>query len=297
MLFSIVIPVFNGEKYLFEALQSVNSQTIHNYEVIVVDDGSTDRTRQIADSFAKSKDNVRVIHQENVGPFIARRIALKAAKGQYVVFLDADDCIHPLTLQNLANIIVESNADIVAFRYSRHVGFSISDSPSPLAPGLYVGDRFAEAKRHLCLGKFNEVWGKAIRLSCFDRETDYSAYAELMYGEDLLQLLPVFDNSRSLYSSDKVLYYYRPNDSANTAKYKSSQLFDIRKVNSCLLSYARHWGESFYRAACMGEIMQYIYILKMAASTFSYRSFIEAFSSVRMVMQEEGSIARSKKID
>ena len=88
------------------------------------------------------------------------------------------------------------------------------------------------------------MWGKAIRLSCFDCTADYSNYAGLMHGEDLLQLLPVFDSAHSLYSSDKVLYFYRPNDSASTARYKSSQLSDIRKVNARLLSFFDEMGES-----------------------------------------------------
>ena len=177
---------------------------------------------------------------------LARRTGLQAASGKYVVFLDADDSLRSTALQDIADAIHKYNVDIVSFRYSRQDNFLTSDSPSPLPVGIYNGERFEEAKLHLCKGRFNEMWGKAIRLSCFDCTADYSNYAGLMHGEDLLQLLPVFDSAHSLYSSDKVLYFYRPNDSASTARYKSSQLSDIRNVNARLLSFSMKWGKACY---------------------------------------------------
>lgn len=295
MLFSVIIPVFNGEKYLLNSLNSVASQTYSDYEIVIVDDGSTDKTGRIADSFADARDDTKVIHHKNVGPLLARRIGLQKSSGKYAVFLDADDCMHPFELQNVAEIIARSNADIVSFGYSRCPDFSTFDSPFPLTPGFYGGTHFAEVKKHLCLGRFNEIWCKVIKISCFDLSSDYSMYSDIKYGEDLLQLLPVFDNACSLYVSDKTLYYYRANDAANTAQYRISQLSDIRRVCDRLLYYAMRWGTPFYRAACIGEVMQYIYVLRIANSSLSYRFFTEAFYSIRENMQESECIARAAR--
>lgn len=294
MLFSIIIPAYNAEKYLPECLASVDAQIFRDYEVVIVDDGSTDETAYIADTYAESKKNVSVIHQENKGPLLARRAGLKKAHGQYVVFLDADDCLHPHTLQRVAETISDTGADIVSFRYCRNQGFNRSDTSSPLPAGLYSNEKFAEARKHLCSGRFNNMWGKAIKLNLFDDSEDYTIYSGLMHGEDLLQLLPVFDKTRSLCSLDDVLYFYRPNDTASTSTYKPSQLSDIRVVNRALLKYARKWGELCYQNACAGEALQYINLLKIAMQGAGYSGFIQVFRDVREAAQDEKCFSRWK---
>ena len=84
MLFSIIIPAFNAERYLHDSLKSIRMQTFTDYETIIVDDGSTDKTGEIADSFARETSRTHVIHQENEGPLLARRTGLQAASGKYV---------------------------------------------------------------------------------------------------------------------------------------------------------------------------------------------------------------------
>ena len=91
MIFTVVIPVFNAERFLPEALRSVENQAFHNYQVVLVDDGSTDGSGEICDAFARNRENVLVIHKNNEGPLMARYSALEVAQGEYTVFLDADD--------------------------------------------------------------------------------------------------------------------------------------------------------------------------------------------------------------
>lgn len=294
MLFSIIIPAYNAEKYLPECLESVDAQTFRDYEVVIVDDGSTDETAYIADTYAESKKNVSVIHQENKGLLLARRAGVKKVQGQYVVFLDADDCLHPNTLQRVAETISDTDADIVSFRFCRNQSFSRSDTPSPLPAGLYSDEKFAEVRKHLCSGRFNNMWDKAIKLNLFDGSKDYTIYSGLMHGEDLLQLLPVFDKARSLCSLDDVLYFYRPNDTASTSTYKPSQLSDIRIVNRALLKYARKWGESYYQNACAGEALQYINLFKIAMQGAKKSEFIQVFRDVREAAQDEKCFSRWK---
>ena len=113
MLFSIIIPAFNAERYLCDSLESVRMQTFTDYETIIVDDGSTDKTSEIADSFAGKNLQTHVIHQENKGLLLARRAGLQAASGKYVVFLDADDSLRSTALQDIAEVIHKYDVDIV----------------------------------------------------------------------------------------------------------------------------------------------------------------------------------------
>lgn len=292
MLFSIIIPAYNAKKYLPECLASVDAQTFKDYEVVIVDDGSTDETAYIADTYAESKKNVSVIHQENKGLLLARRAGVKKVQGQYVVFLDADDCLHPNALQRVAETISDTDADIVSFRFCRNQGFSRSDASSPLPAGLYSNEKFAEARKHLCSGRFNNMWDKAIRLSLFDVSADYTVYSGLMHGEDLMQLLPVFDKAHSLCSLNDVLYFYRPNDAASTSTYRPSQLSDIRIVNRVFLKYAKKWGDTYYRSACAGEALQYINLLKITMSGSKYSEFVQVFQDIREVALNEKFYSR-----
>lgn len=140
MLFSIIIPAFNAERYLHDSLKSIRMQTFTDYETIIVDDGSTDKTGEIADSFAGETSRTHVIHQENEGPLLARRTGLQAASGKYVVFLDADDSLRSTALQDIADAIHKYNVDIVSFRYSRQDNFLTSDSPSPCRSGYIMAN-------------------------------------------------------------------------------------------------------------------------------------------------------------
>ena len=114
-MISVVIPVYNVEKYLAECVDSVLNQTYTNYEIILVDDGATDSSGRMCDEYAQKDPRIRVIHQKNGGLSAARNTGLKAAKGEYVYFLDSDDYIEACTLEHLMARANEEHADVVFF--------------------------------------------------------------------------------------------------------------------------------------------------------------------------------------
>ena len=95
VLVSIVVPVYNVEKYLERCIQSILEQSYTNLQIILVDDGSTDESGHIADSWNKKDKRILVIHQFNAGLSAARNCGIKQAKGDYILFVDSDDWIHP----------------------------------------------------------------------------------------------------------------------------------------------------------------------------------------------------------
>ena len=242
MFFTVIVPTYNGEQYLGECLDSVAAQTCQDFELVVVDDGSIDGTGAIADAFAAKFGNVRVMHNPNEGPFLARRRGLRSAKGQYVVFLDSDDALAPQALERLAETICQTNADIVSYRFSLEAGFGSADDLAQLDAGLYKDTRYCEVKKAALSGRFNNLCGKAFRLSCIDFGEDYATYARLMLAEDLLQLLPIVDRSSSLARIDDVLYYYRPHDEDRPASYRHSSLDDSSRVAAAVLDWGDRWG-------------------------------------------------------
>ncbi|MCQ2562784.1 MAG: glycosyltransferase [Alphaproteobacteria bacterium] len=114
---SIIIPVYNVEKYLRRCLDSVLNQTFQNWTAICVDDGSPDNSGKIADEYAKKDKRFIVIHQKNGGLSVARNTAMKYVKTKYVMYLDSDDFIHPQTMEIVYNLAEQNNVDIVSFEY------------------------------------------------------------------------------------------------------------------------------------------------------------------------------------
>ncbi len=111
-LISIIIPVYNAEKYLTACLESVLAQTYSNFEVLVIIDGGTDKSQEIANGYEKKDGRVRVLWQQNAGVSAARNRGIKIARGEYVIFVDADDLIHPDMLQRLYDCMTQENSDI-----------------------------------------------------------------------------------------------------------------------------------------------------------------------------------------
>ncbi len=115
--FSIIIPVYNTELYLIECIESVLSQSFTDYEIICVNDGSTDRSLNILKEYENKCQCLRIITQQNQGLSVARNNAMKIAVGEYLLFLDSDDMLAPDALHNIVNAIKKSsrNVDVVAF--------------------------------------------------------------------------------------------------------------------------------------------------------------------------------------
>lgn len=113
MRVSIVVPVYNVEKYLRICLDSVRAQEFTDFEVILVDDGSKDSSPEICDEYTQKDKRFKVIHQKNGGLSRARNVGVRAATGDYVYFLDSDDCIHPLLLLKLTELAEKYHAVLV----------------------------------------------------------------------------------------------------------------------------------------------------------------------------------------
>lgn len=110
---TIIIPAYNVDRYIGRAIESLQRQTLNDFELLVVDDGSTDRTGNVADKCAERDIRIDVIHTENQGAPAARNLALDRARGEYVHFVDADDWVEPAMLENLVKIADEQQLDLL----------------------------------------------------------------------------------------------------------------------------------------------------------------------------------------
>lgn len=150
-LVSIIIPVYNCEKYIGKCLESVLGQTYKNVEIIVIDDGSTDQSLEVINRTVQAKSNVKVIHQENQGVSEARNRGIESAAGDYVTFLDGDDYLGESYIESLMKAAEQNNADLVICGY-RKVD-SEGTVLSKTVPGQYVPFK-------------HEEWAYRITASC-----------------------------------------------------------------------------------------------------------------------------------
>lgn len=262
--FSIVMPVYNVGAYLDESVGSVLAQTCPDYEVVMVDDGSTDGSGEKCDAYAAEHPNFRVIHQENRGLLMARRVGLRHVTGDYVVTLDSDDMLRADALALVSDAVDRWAPDVVTFEHSRSPSFK-SYGPAALGTvaGFYDGGRYDELKRVVCRGFHNNLWSKVFRRSIVDVDADYSAHQGMTHAEDLLQILPAIDQGESFAYLAEPLYFYRPNPSSATKSYKPRQLDDLGVALKALLGYAGKWGDGCLGLAHRSALLQCGYLLHM----------------------------------
>lgn len=219
MRFSIVAAVYNEELYLKAFLDAVLNQTYKDYEVIIVDDGSTDASGKICDEYKQryAEIDMKVIHQENAGVLRAKRNGLQEATGDYVVLLDSDDLPEYTLLESVAEALSDNNADVVVYRVNhldadgnKHLNENHSEVFGK-DKILYTGSE----KKVLC-GQlidntlWHAMWCKAVRRNIICADRGYEDATNVCNGEDLLQTMACFDAAESILCLNKALYNYRP---------------------------------------------------------------------------------------
>lgn len=235
--FSITIPVYNVGKYIRQCLDSVIEQTFIDFEVIILDDGSTDDSGNICDEYAQKDSRVKVIHDKNMGLLMARRRALQYVKGEYVLFLDSDDYWEKDLLENIYNVLTEEKGDMVFFRY-RAVdaeGKELYQQKKLLKDKELIRD----AGKFLCYKlatsfEYNSMVLKAIKREKIDIEADYSDVKDVSMGEDALQSAMIVSNIENMIYLDRPFYNYRVNISSISTKITEKHLQDYLKVRTVI---------------------------------------------------------------
>lgn len=265
MQFSIIIPAHNAESSLPETLSSIYGQTYGDYEIILINDGSADTTESVCKMFCGSHNNTHYVRQNNKGVYEARRTGVKISTGDYLVFVDADDCLRSDTLSILAREIDKYNPDVVCFSYTRNADYSNDPFIKPALPsGIYEDGNLAEVRKCLARGKLNSIWGKAIKRNCLIDDLSNTDTKRIDFAEDFLQMIPIVDSARSVLQISDALYYYNcQNGQSATHNYKEKQLSDLSIVTSSLVKIATHWGEETERLAWKTRTEQYLYLLSI----------------------------------
>ena len=219
---SVIVPVYNTEQYLNECIDSILKQSFRDFELILVDDGSTDQSGMICDAYGKNDPRVVVIHQKNAGAASARNRGLDAARGDYIAFIDSDDAINSSYLQKLYHAIMTNQADISICQWNKSYNNLYEDEKANGVDKVMSG-------REISIARFDQTgevsvapWSKLISRILLKN----LRFPEGKYCEDQAVIPYVlYSASRVALIRDKLYYYRIRSDSASNGSF-SARFFD-----------------------------------------------------------------------
>lgn len=243
---SIIVPVYKVEKYIKNCIDSLLSQTFHDFEILIIDDGSPDNSGRICDEFAKRDFRIKVFHKENAGVSNARNLGLDNAKGKWVIFIDSDDYI---TNDFLETIVEDEkkNADLMIYSYSNIKENGINVSNFSHKKYFYSEKDIGLAFRFSKLSEIGYPWCKVFKTSII-QANNIRFNQKLPISEDRLFTYQYLFYTKSIYFSNKIVYNYRSfsEGSLSTAKHNTELLIYRTKVlYNELLRLKKHHNLSF----------------------------------------------------
>ncbi len=248
IIISIIIPVYNVELWISKCITSILKQNFTSFELILVNDGSTDKSGDICDEFSKKDKRIRVFHRKNSGVSSSRNYGLKQAIGQYVTFIDADDEIHPNTIKENINILLNNNSiDILQFPYYRvekngkiikHASENpiIYSSPIEIFQDIVNDGPITWAS-----------WGKIYKKDLYSKLLFHES---MTINEDLYALIKIIDDIHCLYISTLggYVYYYREGSACNShynctksLDYCRTKILIYQKAVDYNLNISQYW--------------------------------------------------------
>lgn len=285
MKISIIMPVYNKEKYLYKSIKSILNQTYENFELIIVNDGSTDNSSSICHKFEQEDSRIKVIDIENNGVSNARNIGIKNANGQYIQFIDADDYIDKYMLEDLVNLSEKYNTDIIITEIKK-VDLKSNKSKEILLPfsGLKsiddMMDNFAQVQKET--GIYGCVSNKFIRKSIID-EYGLKFDKRLWLAEDLDFYLELYKYVTNVYFCNKAYYYYvqEAENSSTTSdkKHDYLQQAEIIIKEKEMLDYKNALNKNnleVVNSIIINFIMSYIH----QQFNYKYHQFIKDLDSI-----------------
>ena len=221
---SVIVPVYNVEKYLPRCIDSILAQTFTDFELLLIDDGSKDRSGEICDEYAEKDNRILVFHKKNGGVASARQVGIKNANGIYSIHADGDDWMEPLMLERMYLTITKNDSDIL-----------ISDFYVDFKNKVIYRKQKTKSTKNIDIlcdileGKlFGALWHKMIRHSLY-KEYNISFITGINYCEDVLVLSQLLQKNISVSFLHESYYHYdQQNNNSITRSYTKST-FDMRK--------------------------------------------------------------------
>lgn len=252
-LVSIIVPCYNVEQYLANCIESILYQSYPNWELILVDDGSSDRSGKICDEYTMKDSRIKIIHKKNGGVASARNVGIDTATGEYASFLDGDDFLHPDFLRDMIMLMQKKNADIVQCNFVRGYKEKFSDFVDNVDVQEYTPyDIFvADIANVIVCGKLYKIEIlKGIKIP------------EGRYFEDDLITWRWYYTAKKIVVTSRPYYYYTINDTSTMAQHKKKPNLSFIDAYDERITFFRETGERdledcSHRQLCKGLFLTY----------------------------------------
>lgn len=242
MYFSILIPVYNAEKYIDQCIESVIDQSEQDFEIVIVDDGSKDASVDICKRWAsKYPDSIRVIEKENSGSLLTRRRCLEESRGEYIYMIDADDhIIDNDALRKIKALIEKTKCDLVFFNATADTDklypYNFDNEQVFEEEGLKkIYDLILQTKY------MNSLWNKVFHRTLVDWDVDYEEYKKVSIGTDFFQGFPIISNASKIVYSDEIYYYYRKTAGSIVHKFNDNLSYSLKAGHMRLVECTKRW--------------------------------------------------------
>ena len=245
---SVIMPIYNAGEYLHRAISDVLGQSLREIELICIDDGSTDNSLKIIKEFQEQDERVRIVTENNAGPSIARNKGIVRARGEYIIFLDADDFYEPSLLANLYETATRDSLDIAVTRFdiyneSQDKFIAPTDEPHShiFAPGIVTSK--SQYPDQILQSTTGYVWNKLFRTS-FIRDKELSFDPDLYVFEDVHFVCSAISLAERVARVDNVLIHHRVYSEQSRAKlfrkYYSQVPVVYRKIKEFLMRHGMY---------------------------------------------------------
>lgn len=289
---SVIVPIYNVEQYLQDCVESLINQTYRNIEIILVDDGSTDKSGEICDELAKKDQRIQVIHKPNGRTASARNAGISVAEGEYLLFIDPDDWFDLQTVEKLVKEIERTDADVLRFNYIREYGdYSQENGNFLLENKVYQGEEYNNFVRQNVglvgseLGHIeNFNFCASVCFGCYrksvivENELQFTDIKELGSFSDGLFNLQYLLKASSFFYLNEHLYHYRKN---NVGSYTNRTKKDLFDKNLVLLDRIKQvvqpeekgadFEKAYYNRVAYGVLELILNVMKDKDVGFKYR--------------------------
>lgn len=235
---SIIIPIYNVERYLRQCIDSILAQTFTDFELLLIDDGSPDGCPAICDEYAEKDARIRVFHKQNGGVTSARNKGLNNANGNWIIYIDGDDWIEPTYVEELYNAAINNEADIAicAFRFVYEDGSSVIEHPT-----IWDDNKQASLNRYIA-----SIWTTAcgtIQKSSLYKDNGVQSPKDLTFCEDFHLMVRLCYFANKVVSINRPLYNYRQRSSSIVHSLNDKTWRDELSTYLEIIDFFRNQGE------------------------------------------------------
>lgn len=255
-LVTVVVPIYNVEKYLSRCIESIINQTYRNLEIILVDDGSPDRCPAICDEFAEKDSRIKVIHKVNAGLGMARNTGIDNATGDYICFFDSDDYIEPDTIEFCLTSAVDNKADLVVFGHDNVTNDGkLLGVHKPCPPKqLFLDDEIIETLLPVslnCNQKSGDdwntslcAWNKLYSMEVIRKSGWRFASEREIISEDFYSLTELHKYLKSVFVTERVFYHYVVNETSLSRSFKADRFERIKGFYKSMISLSENMNSA-----------------------------------------------------